>query len=953
MRHPHSVGWYRSLASGLASALLALSTTVALGSFSSDLPLQHDPAHASVPGPRGANLAGDRVVIGTEYLPRRTDLPNKLIVPAGQVVELAADASYDYIEVAGTLRVSRAHDTFTRFTHLVILHGGTLDVGTQADPIPCERKVDFVIRDVPIDTTKDPFQWGNGLVNFGRQTRVGCSKTAWVESAGSIASGTDAIMLASSPSGWQVGDELLIPDTAAPSTSTLAPRRESRVTISAINGTQLNLSKPLDFAHENITDPNGVVVLRPRVANLTRNIVVRSENPSGTPGHTADVGHTAAWDIRFNQLIGLGRTRQAPFDDTVVGGRIGTNQRGKYAEHHHHVQSAAGSSEVGNVYIGHPRGKWGLVVHQTSDTLVERNIAIDFPGAAFVTEDGYEVRNVFRNNFAAYNLGRARDDQGNFLNAKQNVARECPGCEGTGFWLRGVMNAFEGNEAWNNFTSGMNLFNQSQPAGRYPSARGGEPDTSLKQAVDQPLAMTANVLAANVSDGVEVWAVKRFPHKNVIAAHNGHRQAVVFSSEGVELYLQNPKLICSVGSGAIGVSSSVAYVNSFEIDQGGQIAGCAVGIGSGGGASGMKLTGTVLQNEINIDLLPRSGRFENVMHVPLANHAHQYILFGNGTVWNGTDPLPRIGVSFWDQQRGSQYVVKNWQGTGKDYLLFQRQSLGSNPAWYSAPPPHNFNTPVSGLTMQQSWDKYGLSFGGDMLKESDAVQLDGVVNGLAREGLRVNAGPPRAIVTFPTMRENAIVSGGVVKISALLTGDPNSASGVMMLSVDGDRPYAHDLGGTDDRTFTTTHVSPGVHEVKVWRTQKANPTVAIPGSEYTSQYCVGSCPTIPHARITLSPDRLSFTTSSEGTAPPTRTITLSNSGVVELNWVVKTDQNWCKVGPYSGSVATGGTATLTVSASPPSNNGSSVCTVTVLDNNADNSPQTITVNYALSASLNR
>ena len=62
--------------------------------------------------------------------------------------------------------------------------------------------------------------------------------------------------------------------------------------------------------------------------------------------------------------------------------------------------------------------------------------------------------------------------------------------------------------------------------------------------------------------------------------------------------------------------------------------------------------------------------------------------------------------------------------------------------------------------MQQSWDKYGLSFGGDVLKEGEAVELDGVVKGLAREGLGVKDGPPRAIVTFPTMRENAIVWEG-------------------------------------------------------------------------------------------------------------------------------------------------------------------------------------------------
>ena len=92
-----------------------------------------------------------------------------------------------------------------RFTHLVILPGCDLDVGTQADPIPCNRKVEFVVRDVPIDTAKDPFQWGNGLVNFGRQTRVGCSKTAWVEAAAASPPAPTTVVLASAPSGWQVG----------------------------------------------------------------------------------------------------------------------------------------------------------------------------------------------------------------------------------------------------------------------------------------------------------------------------------------------------------------------------------------------------------------------------------------------------------------------------------------------------------------------------------------------------------------------------------------------------------------------------------------------------------------------------------------------------------------------------------------------------------------------------
>jgi Viral BACON domain len=937
---------WRWSTSGLASAFLVLLTTGAVGSYSSVLPSQHSPAHPNVAGDPDVKLGADRVLIGPEYVPRRTDLPSKLIVPAGQVIELPADASYDYIEVAGTLRVSREHDTFTRFTHFVILHGGTLDAGTQADPIPCDRKVEFVIRNVPIDTAKDPFQWGNGLVSFGRQTRVGCSKTAWVEAAGSILSGASTVTLASSPSGWKVGDELLIPDTAAPSGPD--PRRESSVTISAIEGTHMSLSKPLDFAHENITDPNGVVVLRPRVANLTRNIVIRSENPDGTRGHTADVGHTSVWDIRYNQLIGLGRTRTVPLDDTVPGTRLGANQRGKYAEHHHHVQSASASSDVGNVYMGRGGGKWGLVVHVTSDTLVERNIAIDFPGAGFITEDGYEVRNVFRQNFAAYNSGHLKQGQG--TDSKDNVQRNCPGCEGSGFWLRGIMNAFEGNEAWNNGDAGINLFNQQQPAGLYPSRPGGDADTPLKHFTDRPISFTGNVVAANGRTGLELWGVTRYPYRGLVAAYNAANQVFPENSDGISMYLQNPTIVCT-GQQAptpagLGVHASMGYVYEFTIDQG-QIAGCAIGIVGGGGIAGIDLTGTTLQNEVNIEMLPRRVKFDGVMHVPLRNLPHRYILMGDRPVWNGTDPLPNVGQSSWIPQRGSQLVVKNWQGTGKDYLLFPKQALGNNPAWYSASGPHSYNTPIPGLTMQQSWDRYGLSIGGDVLTESEAVQLDGLVNGLARDGLGVKLGPPRAIVTFPTMRENAVVEGGVVRISALLTGDPNAASGIMMMSVDGDRPWPHELSGTDDRGFTTNHISPGVHEVKVWRTQKANPTKAIPGSEYTSQYCVGACPTIPHGRITLSPNSVTFSAASRDAPPTAGTVTVSNSGVVALNWVTRTSQPWCSVKPYGGSLAVGASTTLSVSVSPPPNTGSSVCTVTVLDNNADNSPQTIAVNYAV------
>ncbi len=149
--------------------------------------------------------------------------------------------------------------------------------------------------------------------------------------------------------------------------------------------------------------------------------------------------------------------------------------------------------------------------------------------------------------------------------------------------------------------------------------------------------------------------------------------------------------------------------------------------------------------------------------------------------------------------------------------------------------------------MLQSWEQFGLSFGGDVLKESEAIQLDGVIDGYARAGLGVAFGPPRAIVTFPTMREPAVGPDGrhpsvtgFVRISAVLTGDPNAASDIMMFSVDGEPPRKAPGSGAvylDDRMFNTRHITPGVHTVKVWRTKKDGVTL-LPGSEYTAQYFV-------------------------------------------------------------------------------------------------------------------
>lgn len=877
-------------------------------------------------------VRADRVQIGAiEFIPRRTDLPSRLIVPAGATVELDAASSYDYIEVSGTLRASRTRNTTLTFTHLIVMPGGVLDIGTTADPIPCAVRVLFVIRNVPIDTAIDPYQWGNGLVNFGRQSRVGCNKTAFLDTIGSLPKGATSITLSSAPVGWQPGDELLIPDTAQPVLSNGAfvrARRETTVTIAAVNGPVVTLSKGLDFDHNDLTDPNGAAVLHPRVANLTRNVVLQSENQFGTRGHTADVGMGTSWDIEYNQLLGLGRTRAIPLDSTQLP-HIGTNQIGKYAEHHHHVDSALGSVDIGNVYQGNPNTtKWAISVHATSDALVQDCIEVDFPGAGFVTEDGDEARNVFRHNLAAYSVGN-HNVQDNIELVDFQTA--CPGCAGNGFWFHGIKNTFVGNEAWNN-AIGVNLFNQFL-VGSYPSAPGGMPDTTVNQFTAVPIDFTGNIAAANLFTGIEHWGVPRFAAMNFVAAYNGIFQGSFPISEDGRPYFVNSIFLGSAGRSAC-LQSAVAYTTSLELE-GGRVVGCAVG--ERGGAVDVRFLGTTFQNVVDINwgsnAQPVTSYQENVMHVPMPGKPKRFIVFGTDSVWSGSLPLPRVGVSQWTWSRGSRHLIKNWQGTGQNMRLVQMQQLAATAAWPSqGPVPETYaewNCRGGGLSMGDCWSQFGLALGGETVDAAQLLNLEGLftfnpsntfINFYSGDvvalvpfsgavaGLKPVLGPPRAILTWPNDQAPAQIVNGVLPMYAVLTGDSSGASDTMLVSIDGGPLFAILQNGQNDgRQFFSTAVSQGVHTVRTWRTDTAG--AAIDASLMTFQYSVTGASNIVPSVVGLTQDAAGGVLAQSGLV--VGVVTMEASATVAAGAIIRQNP------PSGSSLVAGGAVNLVISSGPP------------------------------------
>lgn len=846
-------------------------------------------------------VEADRIRIGAEFIPRRLDLP--LVKQVTTAFEFPADSTWDYIEVLPGAKASCSPTihTIIRFTTIVVIPGGTFECGTEAAPASFE----LIVRSVPIDTARDPFQWGNGIVNFGTMIRVAKTKTARL-TTGDLFKGATTIVLDEPPVGWAANDELLIPDMQQQPLrfEFSRPRRETPVFIAGISDRTVMLSKPLDFDHISIHKPKapgqttGDVVVTPRVLNVTRDGVVRSES-QGVPGHTANVGAAARWTIRSNLLIGIGRTTVAPLDNTTADAagnitHIGIRQVGRYTEHDHHTCFQKASFEacesINNVYRGVPNGdpacadcynlgsKWAKVTHGTHDTRIENNIALDFPGAGYVTEDGYEVRNHYLGNTAAYILAPhyyAADGSGiSLFFPPTNITENHPGTEGTGIWARGTGNYYDRNEVFNS-TVGINLFNQSQVPGMWPSQVDGPLDTIFDALFASrqrmaPRQFTDNVFVGNVT-GIDLWALPPFDNLRSISANNVAAALNAQISEAHRPVLKQPVFVNQDGLG-FGLNADGAYLELLRVE-GGYVGGFEFCLPRGGGVTATEFVGTTFQCIENlrfVDVQPLALVHDSVIHLPYENYPPRYIVM-NGDIWNGAteEHTSELGFMAYSPTRGSQFVLTNWQGTGKTYRIGQNQQRSTLPAWGSA---NNwssdvFNPPESGLTFEQVWTKYGMGFRGDTFRPSEIVMLPGLLNGFAREGLALAFGPPQGVLTFPTMRAAAVLEyDEYLRFYAMVSGDPAQTNPILKVVVDGTTTFLLDQdpnrGPLDGRRFVlerrlhAQHMTPGTHEVRTWRFDPAG--ILMPTTEHVWHYYfnepgspVDVCPNITGAQSTV------------------------------------------------------------------------------------------------------
>lgn len=783
--------------------------------------------HAGLP----VTVQADRVLIGpVEFLPRCG--LGGLIIPAGEIYTVAPNEDRDCIEVAGTLFFSQTWDTTLRFRTLYTLPGGHIEAQTA-------RRVDLIVADVPIDTAADPFQWGHGIINFGRVTIIGPTKTPFAQMA-PVQAGSTGLALDSAPSGWLSGDELLMPDLRQHNQFFNDPARarlETPVTIAAINGQAVALSKGLDFEHLSINYPDGTEAIRPRVANLTRNIRIRSENPNGTRGHFANVGMDATDHVEGVEFVGIGRTQNEP---TGVN-----NQIGRYAYHNHHQGGA--SLNRGNVFRN--SRKWAVAVHGVgTDKVVEDAVCVDSDGGCLVTEDGPEVGVVFRRNFVAYVFGNPAR-----RNAALNAQQQCAGCEGSGIWLRGLKDAvIDGNEVWNSEV-GINIFNIHHIGLPFPAAE------AAWASID------GNVTVGNRTNNLEFWGGPDTPVTNHVAANASVRQVWAGASVPNFMTLEGLTVLCSPDEGRApnhsGVDGNSAYVPNLRIS-GGFIGGCKTGIGHGAAIVRATIQNVTLQNAVNIvyttNTIPQSSLFENVTHVPFRNLPPRYLELWTDPVWQPGQPESDKFSHRWRLPLGSTIKVVSWQGDGQTYRIGTPQMGREAPAWL-ATPTHPIRTflppPVCGSTMGETWDNCGLSFNGESVDLSLGLAKEGLHNAVLIPGGEVELGPPRYVITTPNeLAEATVEPNGRIILWGVISGDPDGVTDDGWASIDGGAPVKTETPSASfptRRVIRTTVMAPGTHTVRTWRQTATGQAV----NEMTFTYCVGECgePPPPPPPVTWTP----------------------------------------------------------------------------------------------------
>ena len=364
------------------------------------------------------------------------------------------------VRIDGTLAFANNVNTELKVDNLVSNCSGLLQIGTEQNPINADVQARILF--INNGSVSDTSQLSRGAILMGTTEVYGAAKTHRAVIFPHASSGDSSLTLTASPSGWQVGDQLIITGTIVND-----PKSDEIRTITSINGAQIGLNSPLSLDH--IAPKSDLNVY---VANATRNVIFASESQTLMErGHIMFM-HTLDVNINNASFIDLGRTDKTralddviEFDYEEIPGNFnqakaypneviagsGTNIRGRYPFHLHrggiHLNRQPAKVE-GSVVLNSPG--WGFVSHSSYADFIN-NVTYDVQGTAYYTEAGDEV-GTMRGNIAIRTvnstftlLDNDTIDPDEGRNPWEGSQRTDYGHQGDGFWLAGNMVAMVDN----------------------------------------------------------------------------------------------------------------------------------------------------------------------------------------------------------------------------------------------------------------------------------------------------------------------------------------------------------------------------------------------------------------------------------------------------------------------------------------------------------------------------
>ena len=299
------------------------------------------------------------------------------------------------LAVAGTVTCDATAANKLQAGNILIYRTGKYICGTEQAPIGLTSEI--VISNTPL-AADDPGQFWTGLISFGEWRMHGRPKSTWHRLVANAKAGDVMLSLDAPPVGWKSGDKLVLPDSRQIAVQrkwgtipdTPVDLQIEEITVLDVNGTLVTLSAPLKFDHL-----GAGVGLMPHVQNMTRNIIVRSESPTGTRGHTMCTDR-ALCDIRFVEFISTGRTKAQRLNTT-------SNVKGRYPVHAHHYMGPRNASNTGfqGAFIGnsfYDSLKWAIAIHNSHWMQVNDNVIYKADGSGIQTEQGNERENEIDRN---------------------------------------------------------------------------------------------------------------------------------------------------------------------------------------------------------------------------------------------------------------------------------------------------------------------------------------------------------------------------------------------------------------------------------------------------------------------------------------------------------------------------------------------------------------------------